>query len=194
MAKLWPPCGHASGATLSDVRAAEATEAIAVEVFPRCECSGQLVSMTVINRARNQLRAHRPTCSADSAAKRSRKRGPTACIALPRDGRTMAQADLIAPDLTNTGKYPPSSCCCHLAQTTRPNRQAGRIRRTAAIGAFHVFRCGACRSAGPVRLTPTSTPADTRRPSTPQHPHPHRRHASARSPLAASPPATTEAR
>jgi len=62
VAKLWPRCGHATGATLSDVRAAEATEAIAVEVFRQRECSGQLVSMTVINRALNQLRAHRPTC------------------------------------------------------------------------------------------------------------------------------------
>ena len=62
MAKLWSRCGHATGATLSDVRAAEATEAIAVEVFRQCERSGQLVSMTVINRALNQLRAHRPTC------------------------------------------------------------------------------------------------------------------------------------
>ena len=33
------------------VRAAEATEAIAVEVFRQCECSGQPVSMAVIERA-----------------------------------------------------------------------------------------------------------------------------------------------
>jgi hypothetical protein len=39
------------GATLIAVRAADAVEAIAVEVFRQCECSGQLVSMSVINRA-----------------------------------------------------------------------------------------------------------------------------------------------
>jgi hypothetical protein len=50
------------GATLTAVRAADAVEAIAVEIWRQCECSGQLVSMAVINRALNQLRAHRPTC------------------------------------------------------------------------------------------------------------------------------------
>jgi hypothetical protein len=35
---------------MSRVRAADAVEAIAVEVFRQCECSGQLVSMAVINR------------------------------------------------------------------------------------------------------------------------------------------------
>jgi hypothetical protein len=44
------------------VRAADAVEAIAVEVFRQCECSGQPVTMSVINRALNQLRAHRPAC------------------------------------------------------------------------------------------------------------------------------------
>jgi hypothetical protein len=39
------------GATLIAVRAADAVEAIAVEVFRQCECSGQLVNMSVINRA-----------------------------------------------------------------------------------------------------------------------------------------------
>ena len=42
------------------VRAAEATEVVAVEVFRQYECSGQPVSMAVINRALHQLRSHRP--------------------------------------------------------------------------------------------------------------------------------------
>jgi hypothetical protein len=44
------------------VRASHAIEAIAAEVFRQCECSGQLVSMPVIHRVLEQLRAHRPTC------------------------------------------------------------------------------------------------------------------------------------
>jgi hypothetical protein len=44
------------------MRTAEATEAVAAEVFKQAECSGQLVSMSMINRAIEQLRAHRPTC------------------------------------------------------------------------------------------------------------------------------------
>jgi hypothetical protein len=44
------------GATLIGVGAAEATEAIAVEVFRQCERCGQPVSMAVIERALRQLR------------------------------------------------------------------------------------------------------------------------------------------
>ena len=47
---------------LSGVRAADAVEAIAVEVFRQCECSGQLVSMPVITRVLEQLRSHRSSC------------------------------------------------------------------------------------------------------------------------------------
>jgi len=50
------------GATLSTVRAAHAVEAIAAEVVQQAECSHQLVTMSVINRVLEQLRAHRPTC------------------------------------------------------------------------------------------------------------------------------------
>ena len=57
------PTRTAAGASFTPVRAAEATEAIAVEVFRQCECSGQPVSMAVINRALHQLRSHRPACS-----------------------------------------------------------------------------------------------------------------------------------
>jgi hypothetical protein len=52
----------ASGARLDAVRAADAVEAIAVEIFRQCGCSGQPVSMSVINRALEQLGAHRPSC------------------------------------------------------------------------------------------------------------------------------------
>jgi hypothetical protein len=61
------------------VRAAEATEAIAVEVFRQCECSGQPVSMAVINRALHQLRSHRPACSCGLGY--SRVRGLNALLA-----------------------------------------------------------------------------------------------------------------
>jgi len=44
------------------VRAADAVEAIAVEIFRQCECSGQPVSMPLINRVLEQLRSHRPSC------------------------------------------------------------------------------------------------------------------------------------
>jgi hypothetical protein len=44
------------------VHAAEAVTVIAVEIFRQCECSGQPVSMAVINRALRQLRTHRPAC------------------------------------------------------------------------------------------------------------------------------------
>jgi hypothetical protein len=40
------------------VRAAHAVEAIAAEVCQQCECSGQLVTMSVINRVLNQLSSH----------------------------------------------------------------------------------------------------------------------------------------
>ena len=38
------------------MRAADAVEAIAVEIFRQCECSGQPVTMRVIDRALEQLR------------------------------------------------------------------------------------------------------------------------------------------
>jgi hypothetical protein len=44
------------------LRAADAVGAIAVEVFSQCELSGQPVTMSVINRALEQSRAHRPSC------------------------------------------------------------------------------------------------------------------------------------
>jgi hypothetical protein len=44
------------------VRAADAVEAIAVEVFQQAECSGQLVSMPMVSRVIDQLASHRPTC------------------------------------------------------------------------------------------------------------------------------------
>ena len=45
------------------MRAANAVEAIAVEVFRQAESSGQLVSnMSMIDRVFEQLRAHRPRC------------------------------------------------------------------------------------------------------------------------------------
>ena len=44
------------------MRAADAVEAIAIEVFRQCECSGQPVSMPVIDRVLDQLRRHRSSC------------------------------------------------------------------------------------------------------------------------------------
>ena len=44
------------------VRAAEAVELVALEVFRQAENSGQLVSMSMINRALDQLGSHRPSC------------------------------------------------------------------------------------------------------------------------------------
>jgi hypothetical protein len=57
-------CGHYSrcGATLTGVRAADAVEAIAVEVFRQAESSWQLVTMSLINRAVEQLQRHRSSC------------------------------------------------------------------------------------------------------------------------------------
>ena len=40
------------------VRAADAVEAIAVEVFRQCECGGQPLSMAVINRVLNPFSSH----------------------------------------------------------------------------------------------------------------------------------------
>ena len=51
-----------SGATLTAMRAADAVEAVAVEVFRQCECSGQLVSMAMVARVLEQLRSHRASC------------------------------------------------------------------------------------------------------------------------------------
>jgi hypothetical protein len=48
--------------TISRVRTADATEAIAVEIFRQAESSGQLVTMSVIERALERLRAHRASC------------------------------------------------------------------------------------------------------------------------------------
>jgi uncharacterized protein GlcG (DUF336 family) len=45
------------------VRAAYATGAIAAEVVQQCECSGQPVSMGVINRVLEQLQRHGSGCS-----------------------------------------------------------------------------------------------------------------------------------
>jgi hypothetical protein len=42
--------GCAHSAKISRVRAPDAVEAIAVEIFRQCECSGQVVSMAVIDR------------------------------------------------------------------------------------------------------------------------------------------------
>jgi hypothetical protein len=47
---------------INRVRAADAVEAIAVEVFREAESSGQLVTMSMINRAVEQLQGHRPSC------------------------------------------------------------------------------------------------------------------------------------
>jgi hypothetical protein len=44
------------------VRAADSVEAIAVEVFRQAESSGQLVTMSLINRALEQLQGHRASC------------------------------------------------------------------------------------------------------------------------------------
>jgi hypothetical protein len=44
------------------VRAADAVEAIAVEIFRQCECSGQPVTMSMIERALEQLPGHRRSC------------------------------------------------------------------------------------------------------------------------------------
>ena|SRR6478672_9801756 len=49
-------------ATLTAVRAAHAVEAIAAEVVQQAESSGQLVSMSLINRAVEQLQRHRSSC------------------------------------------------------------------------------------------------------------------------------------
>ena len=51
-----------SGATLIVVRAADAVEAIACEVFKRCEASNQGVSMSASRDVLDELRAHRATC------------------------------------------------------------------------------------------------------------------------------------
>ena len=194
MAKLWPRCGHATGSTLSDVRAAEATEAIAVEVFRQRECSGQLVSMTVINRALNQLRAHRPTCKCrlcgETVAKARADRVYRVAARWQDTGTGRPDRAGLDPLRANTRRRRAAAILRRLrARTDRldeSDAQQPSARSTSSVAALAV--------PGPVRLKPTSTPADTRRPSTPQRPHPHRRHASARSPLAASPPATTEAR
>jgi hypothetical protein len=55
-------CHLSRGATLIGLRAADAVEAIAVEVFRQCEWSGQPVSMRVITRVLDQLRSHRSAC------------------------------------------------------------------------------------------------------------------------------------
>jgi hypothetical protein len=44
------------------MRATDAVEAIAVEVFRQAASSGQLVTMSMIIRALEQLRAHRSSC------------------------------------------------------------------------------------------------------------------------------------
>jgi len=44
------------------VRAGDAVEAIAREVFRQCQCSGQPVSMPFINRVLDQLHGHRSLC------------------------------------------------------------------------------------------------------------------------------------
>ena len=44
------------------MRAADAVEAIAVEIFRQAESSGQPVTMSMINRAVEQLQRHRPSC------------------------------------------------------------------------------------------------------------------------------------
>jgi hypothetical protein len=44
------------------MRAADATERLAVEIFRQAESSHQLVSMSKINRVLEQLRAHRASC------------------------------------------------------------------------------------------------------------------------------------
>ena len=67
------------GATLTAVRAADAVEAIAVEVFRQAESSGQLVTMSLINRALEQLKGIGRRAGAGSAARWWRKRVPT-CV------------------------------------------------------------------------------------------------------------------
>ena len=52
----------ALGATLAVVRAAHAVEAIAAEVVQQAELSGQPVTMSMISRVVEQLRAHRSSC------------------------------------------------------------------------------------------------------------------------------------
>jgi hypothetical protein len=44
------------------VRAADAVDAIAVEVFRQCECSGRAITMSMIERALEHLRGYRPSC------------------------------------------------------------------------------------------------------------------------------------
>jgi hypothetical protein len=44
------------------VCAADAVEAIAAEIVQQAECSGQAITISMINRALKQLRAHRPSC------------------------------------------------------------------------------------------------------------------------------------
>lgn len=69
---------NSPGATLGAVRTADAVEAIAVEVFRQCECSGEPVTMSVIDRALEQLRGHRRSCQCglcgETAAKATAER------------------------------------------------------------------------------------------------------------------------
>ena len=48
------------GVTLERVRAAEATELLAVDMFRRAD--GRPITMTMVRSRLEQLRAHRPTC------------------------------------------------------------------------------------------------------------------------------------
>ena len=79
------------------MRAAHATEAIAAEIYRQCECSGQPVTMSVINRALNQLRSHRPACKCglcEAAAKVKADRVPGAAI---QQGASYPRYPIYAP-------------------------------------------------------------------------------------------------
>jgi hypothetical protein len=58
------------------MRAADAVEAIAVEVFRQCERAGQPVTMSTISRVLDRLRAHRPACACGLCGETAAKARP----------------------------------------------------------------------------------------------------------------------
>jgi hypothetical protein len=91
------------------VRAADATELVALEIFRQCESSRQPVTISMIERALHQLRAHRHDCR---------------CGLCTAAAQASADAVYRVAMMWQRGRWP---CRCALCGETVANAKADRV-------------------------------------------------------------------